>query len=64
MEQKTSVETRIWHDMFGRKYEIYTYEPIEIACFNCLNKIEIQIPIRPGNHGVHHSVGSPNADGL
>lgn len=37
----------IWQDMFGHKYEVYSYEPNEIVCYNCLNKMEIQIPIRP-----------------
>jgi hypothetical protein len=40
-------EKKYWHDMFGKKYEVYAYEPIEIICHNCLEKQEIQIPIRP-----------------
>jgi hypothetical protein len=36
-----------WNDMFGRKYEVYAYEPVEIICHNCLEKQDIQIPIRP-----------------
>jgi hypothetical protein len=40
-------EQKIWRDMFGRRYEVYSYEPVEIVCHNCLTKQDIQIPIRP-----------------
>jgi len=40
-------EEMLWQDMYGRKYEVYKYEPNQIMCHNCLEKIDIQIPIRP-----------------
>ena len=37
----------IWQDMFGRNYEVYTYKPNYIVCNNCLEQLEIQLPVRP-----------------
>jgi hypothetical protein len=36
-----------YQDMYGRKYKVFKYEPTEIVCHNCLNRLEIKIPIRP-----------------
>jgi hypothetical protein len=37
----------IWQDMYGRKYMVHTYEPSEIVCHNCLERMEVKLPIRP-----------------
>ncbi len=44
---KKPEEEIIWRDIYGRKYKKYEYEPYYIMCHNCLNRIEIQIPLRP-----------------
>ena len=46
-EKEKTKERVIYQDMFGRKYQVHTYEPINIICHNCLEKMEVTLPIRP-----------------
>jgi hypothetical protein len=40
-------ERKVFSDLYGRKYKVYEYESNQIICHNCLEKLEVQIPIRP-----------------
>jgi hypothetical protein len=44
---KAAGEDKTWQDMYGRKYKVYKYEPVSIVCHNCLEKQDIEMPIRP-----------------
>ena len=44
---KEDEKEELWQDMYGRKYKVHTYEPTEIVCHNCLERMEVKLPIRP-----------------
>jgi flagellar basal body-associated protein FliL len=46
-QEDGSEQKAVYQDLYGRKFKVYEYESNQIVCHNCLEKLEIQIPIRP-----------------
>jgi len=44
---KSEKPEEIWQDMYGRKYKEHKFESIDVVCHNCLEKVEVENPIRP-----------------